>query len=417
MSHECPKNVPSAFDLSLGRMWARLWLPARLPRPPPRCRYDPNWMGNGSPRRRRRKARVLGRDQQGSIRKVALAGRIPDKRYRHILIADQRIPPSPGWYREYVTLNGTTYHYDVPITWRVFVNLEKVSSLTEEQARTLIEGIRWPHGPVCVKCRSKDIGRIARSKGHPGLLQCRACKKQFTVTVGTIFERSHISLRKWVIAFHLMCSSKKGISAHQLHRNLGITYKCAWHMAHRIRHAMRCESLEALLRGKVEVDETYIGGKSRKGIRGRGSERKVPVVALIERGGRIRTHPVKRVSAKELQGAILANVKPTSTIMTDEFVSYKGIGRKFKGGHKSVNHGRKEYVRGDAHVNTCESYFALLKRGVHGTFHHVSVKHLFRYCDEFAFRWDHRKVKDGVRTLTGLRQAEGKRLTYYPLVN
>lgn len=287
--------------------------------------------------------------------------------------------------------------------------------LTEDEARTILENIRWPDGPACPHCGSDNATRLeAKSqKFRDGLLQCNACRQQFTVTVGTVMHRSHITLRQWVQAFHSMCSHKKGVSALQLQRNLGLkSYKSAWHLAHRVRFAMRVMPLKAVLNGTVEVDETYIGGKSRLGKRGRGSERKTPVVALVERGGNMRTKVVERVSAKALKGAIRENVKTSAAIMTDEFSSYRGLGREFAGGHETVNHGERQYVRGDVHVNTAESFFALLKRGVHGTFHHVSKQHLHRYCDEFGFRWDHRKVTDGERTVAAIRLADGKRLVY-----
>jgi len=210
-----------------------------------------------------------------------------------------------------------------------------------------------------------------------------------------------------------MCASKKGVSALQIKRQLGVAYKTAWFLCHRIRAAM--EHGTGLLRGKVEVDETYVGGKSRLGIRGRGSERKTPVLALVQRDGNMRTRVVERVNAAELKGAIREMVHGMSTIMTDEWNAYRGIGLEFHGGHKVVNHKRKEYVRGDAYTNNAESWFALLKRGVHGTFHHLSKKHLGRYCHEFEFRWNHRKVSDGERMLAAIGQANGKRLTYNPL--
>jgi len=290
-----------------------------------------------------------------------------------------------------------------------------VARLTEDEARTILENIRWPDSPVCPHCGSENATRIAAksAKVRDGLLQCNACRQQFTVTVGTVMHRSHITLRQWVQAFHSMCSHKKGVSALQLQRNLGLkSYKSAWHLAHRVRFAMRAMPLKAVLKGTVEVDETYIGGKSRIGKRGRGSERKTPVVALVERGGRIRTKTVERVSAKALKSAIRENVRKDARIMTDEFPSYRGLGREFTGGHETVNHGERQYVRGDVHVNSAESFFALLKRGVHGTFHHVSKQHLHRYCDEFGFRWDHRKATDGERTVEAIRGATGKRLMY-----
>lgn len=209
-----------------------------------------------------------------------------------------------------------------------------------------------------------------------------------------------------------MCSHKKGVSALQLQRNLGLkSYQAAWHLAHRIRFAMRGGPLKAALKGTVEVDETYVGGKG-PGKRGRSTERKTPVVALVERGGRVRTKVTLDVSAKNLRSVLRRDISPKATVMTDEFTSYgEWVGKEFAG-HQTVNHRDKEYVRGEAHVNNCESFFALLKRGVHGTFHHVSREHLGRYCDEFGFRWDHRNVTDGERTVAAIQQASNKRLMY-----
>jgi transposase-like protein len=229
-------------------------------------------------------------------------------------------------------------------------------------------------------------------------------------------EDSHIPMQKWIMAFHLMCSSKKGISALQLQRELGLgSYRSAWHMAHRIRHAMKDNPSGPSLEGVVEVDETYVGGKPRKGTgphkRGRGTK-KAPVVVLVERDGSARAMPVESVDAKNLKEAIRENVRPESTIHTDELASYAGIGAEFEGGHETVNHSAGEYERNGVHTNTAESYFALLKRGVYGVFHHVSKKHLHRYCDEFSFRWDHRKTTDGERTKAALLKVEGKRLMY-----
>jgi transposase-like protein len=218
------------------------------------------------------------------------------------------------------------------------------------------------------------------------------------------------------MALHLMTSSKKGISSKQLQRNLGLaSYQSAWHMSHRIRHAMFAPD-GLLLTGSVEVDETYVGGKPRPGSdekakRGRGTK-KIPVVALVERDGRVRSRVIEHVDAKTLKSAIRENVDRSATIYTDEWSSYRGIGSEFAGGHKTVNHGAGEYVSGDASTNTAESFFALMKRGVYGVFHHVSKQHLQRYCDEFSFRWDRRAMTDGERTIDAIRGAEGKRLTY-----
>jgi len=289
-----------------------------------------------------------------------------------------------------------------------------VGRLTEDEARAILENIRWPNGPVCPHCESQDVTRLAAKSetARDGLIQCNGCRGQFTVTVGTVMHRSHITLRQWVQAFHSMCSHKKGVSALQLQRNLGLkSYKSAWHLSHRVRFAMREDPLASLLTGTVEVDETYVGGKGR-GKRGRGAERKTPVVALVERDGRLRAHPVERVSAQELKGAIREAVDRDARIMTDEFPSYQGIGAEFAGGHETVQHAEGKYVHGDAHTNTAESFFALFKRGVHGTFHHISKRHLHRYCDEFGFRWDHRKGTDGERTVAAIKRADGKRLLY-----
>ena len=292
-----------------------------------------------------------------------------------------------------------------------------VARLTEDEARTILENIRWPKGPTCPHCRSRKATRInAKSeKVRDGLLQCNGCRGQFTVTLGTVMQGSHITLRQWVQAFHSMCSHKKGVSALQLQRNLGLrSYKSAWHLAHRIRFAMREEPLKALLHGTVEVDETYVGGKTRLGRRGRASERKTPVMALVERGdhGHLHARVVDRLSAKNLKTAIRERVHHSAEIMTDDSPAYHGIGHSFAGGHQTVTHSKREYVRGAVHINTAESFFALLKRGVHGTFHHVSKQHLHRYCDEFGFRWDHRKATDGERTVAAIRLAAGKRLLY-----
>jgi len=298
-----------------------------------------------------------------------------------------------------------------------------VGRLTEDEARMMLEQIRWPEGSVCPVCQSKDITRIeARSeKVRDGLLQCRDCYKQFTVTLGTVMQGSHITLRQWVQAFHSMSAHKKGVSALQLQRDLGLhSYNSAWHLAHRIRLAMQTDPIASALKGVVEVDETYVGGKPRKGDgkehkRGRGTS-KAPVMVLVERKGQAVSKPIERVNAETLKGAIREMVDKKSTIMTDEWESYQGIGSEFQGGHQTVKHNENEFVRGNVHTNTAESYFALLKRGVHGTFHHISKTHLKRYCDEFSFRWNHRKVADGERATEAIKGMVGKSLSYKNLV-
>lgn len=298
------------------------------------------------------------------------------------------------------------------------MNLAEISRLTDEQAREYLERVRWPNGPVCPHCQAQDNATKLEGKAHrEGVYKCRSCRKQFTVTVGTIFERSHIGLRLWLMAFAIMCASKKGVSAKQLQRQLGLgSYQSAWHMAHRVRHAMSQQPLRGMLAGRVEVDESYVGGKPRAGNNeprrtGRGTK-KAAVVALVERDGKARAFPIERVNAKTLKGAVRENVDRSAMILTDEWPAYRGLHREFRGGHFTVNHGAGEYWRGGAGTNTVESYFALLKRGVYGSFHHVSKRHLHRYLDEFSFRWNHRKVGDGDRALAALRGAEGKRLTY-----
>ena len=296
-----------------------------------------------------------------------------------------------------------------------------VSRLTEDQARGILEAIRWPKGPVCPHCGSKEITRLNTVAGRDGLIQCNGCRKQFTVMVGTLMQGSHITLRQWVQAFHSVNSHKKGVSALQLQRNLGLhSYRSAWHLAHRIREAMKSDPLASALKGIVEVDEAYIGGKPRKGDgkkhkRGRGTD-KAPVVVMIERGGRARTKVVERIGAKDLKAAIRENVGQPSVIMTDEFPLYDGIGMEYDGGHRTVNHSAGQYVDGLAHTNTDESFIALLKRGVHGTFHHVSKKHLPKYCNEFSFRWDNRQVTDGERTVNAIKGMVGKKLSYRNLI-
>jgi transposase-like protein len=230
-----------------------------------------------------------------------------------------------------------------------------------------------------------------------------------------MMQGTHLELRQWAMAFHLLCSSKKGFSALQLQRNLGIgSYRTALFMMHRIRLAMREEPVKDMLKGTVEVDETYIGGKPRyKGAskKGRGTK-KIPVLALVERDGKATSRRVTNVTGRTLKTAIRQTVDKSSTIMTDEWAAYNGIGKEFEGGHEVVNHGRKEYVRGLSTTNTVESYFALMKRGVMGVYHSVSKQHLDRYCDEFSFRWNRRKISDSERTDDAIRNASGKRLVY-----
>jgi transposase-like protein len=300
------------------------------------------------------------------------------------------------------------------------INLSQLAKYfsDEDAARDLLEEMRWGKaGAVCPKCGGSDPYRItpkAGSKTRKGLYKCRACRKQFTVTVGTVFEDSHIPLSKWLLAIHLLASSKKGMSAHQLHRNLGISYKAAWFMAHRLRYAMKQGPMAALLEGTIEVDETYVGAHVKSGYRARKGttpKPKKPVVALVERGsGRVRTSTMPRVTANNLWKAINENAAyQRSTFITDESPAYGAIGLP---SHDTVHHRSGEYVRGDVHTNTMEGFFSLLKRGINGVYHHVSEGHLQRYCDEFGFRYEHRKISDGQRAQILVAATEGKRLTY-----
>lgn len=285
----------------------------------------------------------------------------------------------------------------------------------EDQVREFFEKLRWPDGPICPHCDSKEIYTLtpkpeSKKPGRKGLFKCKKCRQQFTVTVNTIFEGSHIPLTRWLMAIYLFCASKKGISAHQLHRLLGVTYKTAWFMAHRIIYATTQSPLKEKLKGTVEADETYIGGK-RKGKRCRGAEKKTPVFSLVERNGHIKSQPVGNVKAKTLKKIMLGAIAKEAKIITDEFPSYRWIKRHFAG-HEVVDHGNQEYVRGDVHVNIVEGYFSLLKRAITGTFHHVSRHHLHRYVSEFDFRYNYRNIDDGLRTAILIKHAEGKKLAY-----
>lgn len=293
----------------------------------------------------------------------------------------------------------------------------------EAKARAYLEDVRWPKGPVCPHCGGADrqsrIEANLAKKVRPGLLACGHCRQQYTVTVGTVFEDSHVPLHKWVYANHLICSSKKGISSKQLERVLGVSYKTAWFMAHRLREGMATEPTGQLGGGgtPVEADETFIGGKAKnrhKAKRVPGGERKQAVVSLVERGGNVRSFHVPNVTAKTLKSVLNAHVSRKAKLMTDEWSGYRIVGQEYAA-HGTVSHGMDEYVRGDAHVNTAEGFFSILKRGLTGIYQCVSEQHLQRYVDEFDFRYNHRValgVDDEQRAAAVLRQIGGKRLTY-----
>ncbi|MFY9314911.1 MAG: IS1595 family transposase [Burkholderiales bacterium] len=287
-----------------------------------------------------------------------------------------------------------------------------------EKARTYLESQVWPKGPVCPRCGV--IGGHYELNGkttRPGLYKCKDCRQPFTVTVGTVFERSKIPLNLWLKATYLLCASKKGMSSLQLKRMLGVTYKTAWFMTHRIREAMTSYGVGKFMGGPgssgiVEADETYWGNLP--GVRRAGNKHKMPIVALLERGGRVRSFHVPTVNAANLKDVLRKNVSKSAHLMTDESSSYIKIGREFKK-HSAVNHKRLEYARGEVTTNTVEGYFSILKRGLIGTYHHVGENHLQRYVREFDFRYNHRSalgVNDTQRADAALKGICGKRLTY-----
>jgi transposase-like protein len=293
---------------------------------------------------------------------------------------------------------------------------------TEDQAREFLEKILWPDGAICPHCgiigESYRLNPKPNGKSHvrAGVWKCSACRKQFTVRVGTIFEDSHIPLHKWLQAIHLLCASKKGMSSHQLHRMLGITYKSAWFMTHRIRYAMNLDAVEPKLQGTVEIDETYVGGKVKGQGHQAGRDNKVPVVSLVERDGRARSFQMESVTAKNLKPILKEHLHGWSRVMTDDAAVYPFVLNKRVISHDVVCHSKEEYVRheGDRsiHTNTVEGFFSILKRGIFGTFHHVSRQHLHRYLSEFDFRYNARKVTDGERTEQAIQNVMGKRLMY-----
>lgn len=296
----------------------------------------------------------------------------------------------------------------------------------ESEARTHLESLRWADGRSCPHCGATEgtVPVEGKKQSHrPGLYYCNGCKGTFTVTVGTIFERSKIPLHKWMAGFHLMAASKKGVSAHQLHRMLGLTYKTAWFMAHRIREAMK-DGNPGPLGGSgisVEADETFIGRTTKARKRDKrfpmtsishGLKDKMKVLSLVERGGPVRSFKMDKITAIQVQDVLFRNVSRKSDLLTDEAGYYKLAGAEYAS-HRSVNHSREEYARGiGIHVNTLEGYFSIFKRGMKGVYQHCAEKHLQRYLVEFDFRYNNRKTTDSDRRDKALTWAEGKRLTY-----
>lgn len=279
-------------------------------------------------------------------------------------------------------------------------------------ARKHLEALQWPDGPVCPHCGSFKATRLEGKAHRDGLIQCNDCREQYTVTVGTVFERSKIALNKWLLCNHLLCSSKKGISAHQIHRMLGVTYKTAWFMCHRIRLAMKDDGSPLGGPGKVvESDEAFVGGSAKKRLGGKVAPMK-KVVSLVERDGRARSFHVANIHSGNVRAALVTNIDRRSTLMTDDARFYWAIGREFAK-HGSVLHSNKEFSRGDGHhANTAENFFSILKRGVIGTYHHWSEAHIHRYLAEFDFRYSTKDVTDSERADKALQGIAGKRLTY-----
>jgi transposase-like protein len=290
----------------------------------------------------------------------------------------------------------------------------------ENKAREALEGIRWPDGPYCPHCGNADQEKIAKGLGkahRPGLYYCASCNGQFTVTIGTVMEDTKIPLSKWLFAMHLLGSSKKGMSALQLSRMLGVTYKSAWFLCHRIREAMT-PATPGFIGGQnrvVEADETLIGGKAKNRAFAKKEPKKHTVLTLVDRDGDSHSFHIANVKAKTLRETIVKVASRKSYLATDELTSYEKVGKEFSG-HGTVNHSADEYVRlgGFIHVNTAECRFSLMKRAVFGTHHSISEAHLPRYLAEWDFKWNTRKMTDGERAATALKGIEGKRLTYRP---
>jgi transposase-like protein len=294
----------------------------------------------------------------------------------------------------------------------------------ENAAREHLENLNWPDGPICPHCGTvNEATKLAGKSTRPGVYKCRPCQKPFSVTVGTLFERSKIKLNDWVHAVDLYTASKKGFSAHQLHRTLNVTYKTAWFMAMRIREAMAPKMKAGPLGGPgkiVEADTTYVGGKesnkhrNKRNSKNIGGKGKQIVHTLVERKGQARSNHIANISSKTLRPILVEQVSRKSSLMTDTAGGYMDVGKEFER-HEMVDHGAGEYVRGDAHSNTVEGYFSIFKRGVYGVYHHISEAHLKRYLAEFDFRYNERSalgVTDAMRAETALKGIVGKRLMY-----
>jgi transposase-like protein len=291
----------------------------------------------------------------------------------------------------------------------------------DDLAREWFEACMWPSGPVCPHCGSfgEGVTKLFGAKHRPGLFQCNACRQQFTVTVGTVMERSKIPLHIWLKAMYLLSSSKKGMSTHQLHRMLGVSLKSTWFMMHRIREAARDPYLGALMGGRdqpVQADETFVGRRTTRAgeVRKRGYAAKEPILTLVD-GKQARSFHIPEVNAATLKPILREQISKAAMVYTDEASYYRGLKADFPAGHFTVQHNIGEYVRGGATVNRCENYFSILKRGINGVSQHVSPTHLKRYVGEFDFRYNNRiglGIDDMQRTAKLARGAAGKRLTY-----
>ena len=311
--------------------------------------------------------------------------------------------------------------------------LDEARFRNEDAAYRYVESIVWPNGRVCPHCGVIDrSGPLKGKSTRMGTYKCYACRKPFTVKVGTIFEKSHVPMHIWLQAMHLICSSKKGFSANQFCRVLGVDFKTGWFIGHRIREAMKDDVLPPLGgSGKiVEVDETYWGRKEGAGPdrypwffsneygwyqeRAGRTRPKIPVITLVERGGKARSIQAEDITARTLRAAVVENVKKESRLMTDELRAYRNIGKRFAS-HETVKHSEKEYVRGEAHTNTVEGFYSIFKRGMIGIYQHCNERHLHRYAAEFDFRYNTRTAlgfDDVQRTEEAIRGIIGKRLTY-----
>jgi len=297
-------------------------------------------------------------------------------------------------------------------------NLQNPIFLDDSKAREWLEARVWPKGPVCPHCGATgdDVTALKGKAHRPGLYQCSQCREQFTVTVKTVFERSKVPLSKWLAALFMMTASKKGVSAHQIHRSLGISYKTAWFLCHRLREAMRTGGFAPMGSGGgiVEADETFIGRLEGQPKGRAGWAHKNVVLTLVERGGSARSFHLDSVTVADVSPVVRANLSREARLMTDEGTYYREVGAEFAS-HETVNHSTKEYARGDVTTNTVEGYFSVFKRGMKDTYQHCSEKHLHRYLAEFDFRYSNRSalgVNDLMRAEIAITGIKGKRLTY-----